>query len=384
MKILRNIAAISMIATALLSNNWAAAQDRRLPAGANTALSYYIAADGDDNKDGKTPTTAVRTLDRIQKLLRAIPANDKHRSVTVRFRSGVYRGLNVKWNYWRPNTDIVFEPEHPTADGYPVVLDGDGVPVQGFFTLSLTLTEPPKEPVPTNLHFRRLRITNYCEGISFGDHRANVTVSNNSIEDSQLDHMGTVFDPNRVIVNGRSLPKGNCVAAVRVQRAHNTVIRNTSFQDILNLTGARTAVKEYGPAHLHMIYIAHQSMNTLVENNVFERYNGPPIRIRDRSDNTRVLGNRFLAPASKWGAANTPLAAVSQWYCNIGLRVCVDRAAAGRTECPSSGTEIRDNMYSPELTLYVDQSQSTQATCTGQADGAAPVYMPKMSNNLAR
>lgn len=380
----RTFAAILLAMAMAPFTGTALAQGMGAPADTSAALSLYIAVDGDDGNTGRSPATAVRTLDRIQALLRAIPEQDRHGVVAVRFRSGTYHGLGVDWTYWRPGTDIVFEPEHPDAEGYPVVLDGSGGTRPSFFTLSLVRGDTGRETVPTRLHFRRLRVTNYCEGISFGDWRANVTVSDNSISESRFDHIGSKFDPVKVTVKGQSLPQGKCVAAVRLQHAHQTVISKNIFRDIENLPAARTAAKRYGPGHLHAIYISSESMHTLVKANRFERYNGPPVRIRDRSDGTRVVGNHFLEPSQQAGKAGAPMAAVSQWYCNTEVGTCVDRADAGQTECPSSGIEIHDNVYSRELILYADQSQSTQATCAVKTGGAAPVYTPVLKNNVAR
>lgn len=384
MQMLRIFSVMSLAAMAVLSPDPAIARDSGARAASDRALPFYVAADGDDGNDGQTPATAVRTLDRVQELLRAIPDNDEHRRIAVRFRSGTYRGLGVKWTYWRPGTDIVFEPEDRNARGYPVILDGRGGTSPGFFTLSLGRSKPDMDTVPTNLHFRRLRITNYCEGISFGDWQAKVTVSDNSITESQFDHIGSKFDPVKVTVNGQSLPQGKCVAAVRVQHADRTVISRNSFRDIENLPAARTAAKRYGPAHLHAIYISSESRQTLVEANRFERYNGPPVRIRDRSDGTRVLGNHFLEPLQKPGAAGAPMAAVSQWYCNDAVGACVDLANSGQAECPSTGIEIRDNTYSRGMVLYADQSQSTKATCATPGRAKTPDVAPSLDNNVVR
>ncbi len=80
-----------------------------------SAADYYVATDGDDARDGLTPSTAWRT---IQKAASTVPPGS-----TVNVRAGVYHEKVVVGVSGLPGQPVTFQP----YAGEGVVLDGTGV-----------------------------------------------------------------------------------------------------------------------------------------------------------------------------------------------------------------------------------------------------------------
>lgn len=351
----------------------------------NADLTYYVAPSGNDALSGQSTAEAVRTLGRIQDLLKARVLKENERQIAVKFLPGTYRGLEVTWDFYQPGRTIVFEPQDYKPGKRTVVIDGQASDAEQFFLLRLTTPAPDAEPIATGIVVRGLSITNYCEAISLGDWKSKANVTGNLIEDNQFTRIGSKYQTAKVQDNGRKVPTGACVAAIRLQQASGNFVRRNTFQDIENLPASRTGVAKYGPLLLHSIYLSKNSSDNLIEANRFERFSGSPVRIRAQSDNNRIIDNSFAAPVYPAKVPdNYRIKAVSQWYCNDAVQVCKDRAEEGNAECPSVGTEIVGNQTQGDLELYADESQSKTATCTVRNARGASSTEPRLERNTQR
>lgn len=352
---------------------------------ATSDVTLYVAPNGDDGRSGASPAEAVRTLGRVQELLKARTLKDSERQIAVKFLPGRYSGLGVTWDYVAPGRTIVFEPQNYQRGKSSVVLDGQNGDAEQFFLLRVMTPTAGDETVNTGLVFRGLDLTNYCEGISFGDWKSKANVSGNVIEDNRFMRIGSKYQSPSVQSDGRKVPTGACVAAIRLQQASGNIVRANVFQDIENLPAKSTGVAKYGPLLLHSIYISKNSSDNLIEGNRFERFSGSPVRIRAQSDNNRIVDNTFDAPTYPGKVPpGYHIKAISQWYCNDAVQICKERAEDGNTECPSTGIEIVGNRASRDLELYADESQSKKPTCAVRARGMAASIEPRLERNSQR
>lgn len=377
---------LSLLLTPLLLAATALAAPPKAPElKANSDLTFYIAPNGDDSRSGASPSDAVRTLGRVQELLKSRTFKDNERQVAVKFVPGRYSGLEVTWDYVAPGRIILFEPQNYQRGKSSVFIDGQNSDVEQFFLLRVMTPTSGEETINTGLVFRGLDISNYCEGISFGDWKSKANISGNVIEDNRFLRIGSKYQTPKVQEDGRKLPTGACVAAVRLQHASGNIVRANVFQDIENLPASRTGAAKYGPLLLHSVYISKNSSDNLIEGNRFERFSGSPVRIRAQSDNNRIVDNTFDAPTYPGKVPpGYRIKAVSQWYCNDAVKICKERAEEGNTECPSTGTEIVGNRTARDLELYADESQSKASTCTVRPRGGAPSIEPRLERNSQR
>lgn len=372
----------TFVTTLLLAAGAQAAALRPSELKDNSDVTFYVAANGDDSRSGATPADAVRTLGRVQELLKSRTLKDTERQIAVKFVPGRYSGLGVAWNFVAPGRTILFEPQNYQRGKSSVVIDGQGGDVAQFFRLRIVTPTADGETLDTGLVFRGLDITNYCEGISFGDWKSKANVSGNMIEDNRFLRIGSKYQTPSKQPDGRRMPEGACVAAVRLQQASGNVVRGNVFQDIENLPAKSTAKAKYGPLLLHSIYLSNYSSDNLIEGNRFARFSGSPVRIRAQSDNNRIIDNSFDAPTYPGKVPpGYRIKAVSQWYCNDAVKICKERAEDGNTECPSTGIEIVGNRTSRDLELYADESQSKTPTCAIRPRGMAASTEPRLERN---
>jgi hypothetical protein len=347
-------------------------------------FTVYIAPNGSDKADGSSPASAVRTLGRAQSLLAQARPSNGQKVLAVRFLPGVYRRAEVVWNFHAPGRRVLLAPAEEANGKFDVIIDGEGSSETRFFLLRLDGASNEPSPVATSLTIRGLHVRNYCEGISLGDWRGDTVITDNTIEGNLFTDIGSKHQTPTENVRGQLLPKGECAAALRLQRTARSVVRGNTFRRIENLPAEQTASGEYGPSLLHSIYIADHSTGNLIENNRFEQFTGSPVRIRAESDDNRILSNTFAQPVYAVPRnAHNQIYAISQWYCNEASAACRDKAQRGKTECPSVGTEIVGNRTIGDLGLYADQSQSKRATCVREGLPPGHGIEPRIQDNSA-
>jgi hypothetical protein len=345
--------------------------------------AVYVSPNGSDKASGRSREEAVRSLERVQELLRQAKPSQDQKDFAVRFLPGVYRGIEVEWNFYSPGRRVLLAPadEGPAGgERFQVVIDGTNSKQERFLTLRLK--DAPASSVPTALTLRGLHIRNYCEGVSLGDFHATSDMTDNVVEGNLFTEIGSKYQAPTAKSKGKAVPEGECAAALRLQHASNGVVRKNIFRRIENLPAEETASGKYGPSLLHSIYIADHSTGNLIEDNRFEAFTGSPVRIRAESDHNRIVSNTFSSPVYAVARNDkNQIYAVSQWYCNDASEACRDKAARGKQECPSVGTEIVGNRLVGDLGVYADQSQSKRPTCVRQGLRSGEAIEPKLQGN---
>lgn len=322
-------------------------------ASASAVSRVYIAVEGMDTATGTSPSQALRTLGRAKELVAEL-VSEGAKQIEVVIAPGKYEGESVVWDIAPSGAKIAVRG----AGVNDTVFDGHGV--QGGL-LMLRYSVPVQRPVETNLTISDLSVENYCEGISFGDFRSKGIVANNRIINVSFKRIGTKYE------SPPPVKRGNCVAAVRIQRAKNTVLQGLQFEKIENIPAEDTPLAKYGPLAMHAIYIADMSTDTVISDSIFDGFTGSPIRIRNRSDRTRVMRSTFRHPVYvKDGTIHRryTLAAISQWNCTVQNKACSRKA----DECPSQGIFLKDIKLEGDLSIYDDETRMRgQPTCKDAA-----------------
>ncbi len=313
-------------------------------------VEIFVAPQGADSNLGNSPAAAVSSLERAKSLAsQALQAGA--RKIQIELAAGVYQGQSVLWDIAAPGAQILVSG--PTPGQGDAVFDGETA--SGNFWV-VRLAEPSSQPVETNLTISNITVRNYCEGISFGDYRSKALMRGNQLSNIWFDRIGTKYQSRQVKT------RGNCVAAVRLQRAIDTTLQGLRFTNIENLPQSQTEAKRYGPLALHAIYVADMSKGVTISDSVFERFTGSPIRIRNRSDDVSVARSQFREPLYVKNAPDQrpyTLYAISQWNCTTRNAACATKA----DECPSRNLRLEDITVQGELKLYNDETQRGDPTC---------------------
>lgn len=277
-------------------------------------LRIYMAPGGDDANDGLTLAAAVLTLKRVHAIVaQAKPNTD----VEVRIAPGRYHGQRVTWTATMPFHRITFMPlqddkNRPIFDGCLVenVTNASAqCPGGTWFILDHAAGQQ------TNLHFEYIRVERYGTAISLnGDRDAEATSNgSNRIFGCYFWKIGNVFNP----------ALAPSTAAVRLVNSDDNDISNNHFVDVIN---------DSSGALLHAIYAAHLSDRNLIRANRFERGTGDAVRIRDYSNDNKILENRFIQIGAQ---------GYSDWYCDHEVETACTKPTP---ECPSWRNEFRDNL----------------------------------------
>lgn len=279
--------------------------DAAAPAG---PFVVWMAPDGADSSDGRTPQTAIQTLTRAHQILKnAAPTTD----VEVRIAPGRYHGQKVVWTFSVPGHTVTLT-RHSTEDGRPVFdgcLSASDCPGGTWFILQR------KDGQRTGIVFNYLHVENYQTAISFNGGRDAESQSNgaNRIYGCYFNRIGNVFNP----------ALAPSTAAVRLVNSDDNEIANNHFVNIINTTS---------PGLLHAIYAAHMSDRNKIQRNRFENNAGDPVRLRDFSNDNVISNNRFKRTGIE--------AAYTEWYCDHATRTDCTKPTP---ECPSWGNQFRDN-----------------------------------------
>jgi hypothetical protein len=317
---------------------------------AHADTTIYMSPAGSDSADGSSAGSSVRSLSRVKDLV-AQALNKAGGDIRVEMAPGTYAGNSVVWDLAAKKTRITFAGSK--SEQSPTVFDGSTAR-GSFFVVRPADSEP--SPIRTNLSFEHFTVRNYCEGMSFGGYGTEQTVMDNRVSHVNFESIGSKHESKNV--DGE---RGNCLAAVRAQRATNIELTDLTFINIENLPKKQTQSKRYGPTLLHAIYIAERSSNIKIANSRFNGFTGSPVRIRDRSSKIEVVNNIFRRPifADPSDREEIELAAISQWNCTAAIGACLSK----RPECPSQNVVVKGNKVEKGLTLYKDMSNGNKYTC---------------------
>jgi hypothetical protein len=328
-------------------------------------LSFYIAPNGNDANSGDSADSPIHTLDRAQALVEALPPSGSAVMVDLLFMPGTYDYVAAEWKSSRLDMTVRLKPAQGKKGG-TVIFDGSKAIGRAFFKFDPSLASDPNTAATMHFLFDGLVVKNYCEAISIGDVKGRFKTAGHSVENSKFFGIGSKYDTRqRKATSGKILPSGDCVAAIRLSASGESKVVGNIFENIENLPSGQTYYRKYGPSLLHAIYIATGASDNVIENNRFVSFTGSPIRIRDRSNGTSVIGNDFSKPLYPLGfTEERRLYAISEWYCNDAVAICLEMAKQGVRECPSEGTKISGNrIESSDLNLFANQSQSRRSTC---------------------
>lgn len=271
------------------------------------AADIRMEPNGDDNNDGRA-NRPVATLQRAVDLALADP-RAKTEPMRVVIQSGTYRGQRVQINGSKLVGQLTLLGLGSTPKDFPV-FRGDG-------DQSTWLTLKSDTGKPTGLTIQAIGVQNYFTAISLEGNRDNpqafnsgTTIRRNSFRN--IGSIGTNTD-------------GVSTAAVRFVNSRDNLVENNFFGNIRNKRD-----KDCGS--LHSIYAAHFSSGNKIVDNTFENACGSVIKLRDRSNDNLIEGNRFRS------IQQAP--AIEEWFCDAGARKdCTKKLG----ECPSTGNVVRDN-----------------------------------------
>jgi hypothetical protein len=290
--------------------------------GRRDVFSVYLDPGGSDVADGRTPGTAVKTLNRAQAILTAAAPESE---VEVRIGQGRYVAPQVTWRFYVPGHRVSFLPaDYEEGDGIGdiagrPVFESDGS-AGYWFTARLPTGHPGGA---TNLRFVYLQVEDYSSGglQFYGGIKTNEDgisvpategVDGNAVYGMMFRDLGSAHNPASVGYGGINTwnSSGN-----RIENSHFVANENA---------GADAGL-------IHGIYFAHYSQNNVVRGNRFERISGGPMRTRDDS-NGNDFGNRFIRAGTAY---------YSEWFCDSE---CVADNPGHARECASHANLFHENV----------------------------------------
>nr|WP_198151287.1 right-handed parallel beta-helix repeat-containing protein [Kibdelosporangium sp. MJ126-NF4]CEL14159.1 hypothetical protein [Kibdelosporangium sp. MJ126-NF4] len=270
-------------------------------ASAVDVFTVHMSASGSDSADGLTPATAVKTLVRVQQVLRdAQPDTD----VEVRIKQGTYVSPPMHdWRFYVPGHTVSFMPsdyEYGEGEsgiaGRPVFRNTGDKPA-GFWLqprLPKDKTDPLYDGGNSGLRFYYLQVEQYSAGAVsvYGDSERDIAdetyspplrkqgskgLNGNTFFGMVFTHLGSKWAPCGTDCYGWG--------AIVLTNSSGNRIANNHFLNIENHGN-------YG-GHIHGLYVTHFSSDNTMSANRFSYINGDPVKIRDRSNFNTVEDNTF-------------------------------------------------------------------------------------------
>lgn len=281
----------------------------------------YLSPSGDDRSSGFTSQESVFSLQHAFDVAMNLPGN-KVASIVILADSGVYKKQKAVIKGAPDGVTIQVRPMNPKKPRPR--FDGDG---SGGTWLVINSSSG----TPSNIGIYGLEIVNFETAISINGSRGDFSRSNggNIIRNNVFNNIGQISS---------EAAKPSTAVIRLVNSDGNMIVRNKFY----NMRNRESCVL------LHAIYVAHNSTDNLIEENVFEYGCGDAIRFRDESGNNVVRRNKFKDAWHK--------APVSDWYCDGSSR---DDCTKAEGECPSLdnlliGNEIYTNSGSdvPKVLVY--------------------------------
>jgi hypothetical protein len=272
------------------------------------AADIRMGPTGDDQNDG----SAGKPVATLQRAVDLALSNPKARSEPMRVlvQQGTYRGQKVQIDGSKLVGELAIVGLGTEPADFPV-FRGDGSKAT-WFTLKSDTGKP------TGLTIQAIAVHDYFAAISLEGNR----------EDRMAFNSGTTIRRNIFRNIGSATTHcDDCVsfAAILFYNSQNNLVENNFFGTIRNKRD-----KDCGS--LHSIYLAHFSSDNRIVDNTFQDVCGSAIKLRDRSNNNRIEGNRFKE------VQNAP--AIEEWFCDADARKdCTKKSG----ECPSTGNVASGN-----------------------------------------
>lgn len=288
------------------------------------AFQVFLSPAGVDTNDGLTPATPVRTVARVQDVLKAAqPQTD----VEIRIKQGTYVAPPIAWTFVVPGHTVNFMPvDYKYGDG---IGDIAGRPVfrsDGTAGFWLRGRMPSTAPQGGNggLRFFYLRVERYSLGAIALEGRIRTDASGLRVPSDDGFNHNTVFGMEMINLGSKWAASGYGVGGLDLVNSSGNLIDNNHFVHQEN-TGSDGGL-------LHGVYLAHHSDSNTVRNNRFSYISGDPIRARNDSNHNNVYGNTFERTGTK--------GLYSDWFCDTA-NGCV--TPNNPRECASHGNLFHDN-----------------------------------------
>ncbi|MBN1609283.1 MAG: right-handed parallel beta-helix repeat-containing protein [Polyangiaceae bacterium] len=269
-------------------------------------VTLYVATNGLDTNDGRTPNTPLATLAGAQERIGQLDALPLDSDYLVYVRGGEYREQTVNWTVTSPNHRVhiaSYPGENPVFNG----ASGKNGSAQ-----SLLFNLRVNDGSATNLTVRGLTITNYVHrAIRLYGGKGRTGIKCNIIAENRFVDIGgrygrccTSRDAAGRCIDDKS-PKSeafldtpecrqfgargdpcDCTgfgAVTAVGSSKNVFLRNT-FINVVNRAGALAGL-------VHAFYMAHGSTQNLIEGNYVRNCSGVPFKFRDGSNDNTIRGN---------------------------------------------------------------------------------------------
>lgn len=256
-------------------------------------FTLYVAPDGRDSADGRTPSTPLKTLMGVQETLR-LYKDQIIQPVEVRIKRGTYKGQEVLWDLIIPGQTISFVPADfhfgKAFTGVRPVFDGASVCSKkapesaggGEFCRFFKIVT--KSSVPTRLRFYYLRIRYYTT-TGIGLH--NKGEGRNVVYGCRFEKLGNLYFPKQ----------RNGYTAIGISNSDHNTIKKNIFVDIRN--------KAQDVRFMHAVYLNVKSAHNRVRWNTTLRVSGDPMKVRHFS-NDNVFEHNTLRYSGVSGFLDWP------------------------------------------------------------------------------
>ena len=276
----------------------------RPPVAVAADLEVFLAPNGDDGATGMVKTEPVATLQAALRI--ALTHESEHFDhLRIVVAPGVYQGQHATIHGRSTDRPLVIMPESDIKERPR--FDGAG---QGGTWLTLA----SESGRPTRITVAGLEITNYVTAISFNGNREDTDASNghNVVRNNIFRNIGQIAFPSGPM----------STAAIRLVNSDHNEISHNKFVTVRNNQGCGA---------LHAVYIAHNSDDNLIANNIFDDGCGSTIKVRDASSANRIVENSFVRQEAP---------VFEDSYCDKSTRTdCTKKGP----ECPSQDNEFRNN-----------------------------------------
>lgn len=295
------------------------------PAAAADTFTVYLSPTGSDSDDGRSPGSALATLDGAQA---ALVAAAPHTDVEVRIAAGTYvaTAASRRWRFFVPGHSVSFlpaayRPGRPTPLAERPVFHGPDTPA---WWLQVNLPDGGQGG-DTNLRFHDLVVEHYTAG--------GMTIAGPTTTNADGITVPAGAGPNHNVVSGMIFRDGGSAHVPAHYGWGGLDFVNTSDNLIVGNQFVRLENAGADAGLMHGVYLAHGSSHNVVAGNRFVDISDDPVRVRNDSDGNDVAGNVFVRAGS--------LGYFTDWFCDIQ---CVNANPGHARECASHGNLFHDNV----------------------------------------
>jgi len=266
-------------------------------------FKVYMSPIGSNSNDGRSATTPVKSLWRVEDILLAAnfdeaswaDTNDQDVEVHIDPNNGRYfNQMMTDWDATNPNYVITFM----SKDGSSVLPIFDGCTTISHTSCFLEYFFTVSKPGPTNVYFSYIRVERYGNGIQFEGLLTNPN-SGNRISNCDFRLIGSTHTTSE---SGWDYPFG--LYSVELDSSEHNYIMDNMFDRANNTTGW---------THLHHLYIADRSDYNVIIGNTMKDSHGPVMKFRNESNYNIIEGNTFIKSSMPINEGAPPVAAAAYY-----------------------------------------------------------------------